>query len=87
MSVNIEKNAFKCWICGHSGNKISYLISKHAPEYYAEWSSIAEEVDLSKYEFIFDEPAETPDQIINLPLEFKSLTGTPVGHKNKKFSQ
>ena len=22
MSVNIDKNAFKCWICGYSGNKI-----------------------------------------------------------------
>tara|TARA_Y100001937_G_scaffold97984_1_gene133566 strand:- start:16365 stop:17291 length:927 start_codon:yes stop_codon:yes gene_type:complete len=83
MSVNIDKNAFKCWICGYSGNKISYLIAKHASEYYAEWSSIAEEVDLSKYEFIFDEPDELPDQIINFPQEFKSLTGPKTGDKRK----
>ena len=83
MSVNIGKNAFKCWICGYSGNKISYLVSKHAPEYYAEWSNIAEEVDLSKYEFIFDEPEELPDQVINFPQEFKSLTGPKTGDKKK----
>ena len=83
MSVNIDKNAFKCWICGYSGSKISYLVSKHAPEYYAEWSSIAEEVDLSKYEFIFDEPEELPDQVINFPQEFKSLTGPKTGDKKK----
>ena len=86
MSVNIEKNAFKCWVCGFSGNKISYLISKFAPDYYSQWSSIAEEVDLSKYEFIFDEPEEEPDQIINLPLEFKSLTGGSTGDKRKALA-
>ena len=86
MSVNIEKNAFKCWVCGFSGNKITYLINKCAPEYYAQWSSIAEEVDLSQYEFIFDEPEEEPDQIINLPLGFKSLTGTPTGDKKKALA-
>lgn len=86
MSVNIEKNAFKCWVCGFSGNKISYLISKFAPDYYSQWSSIAEEVDLSKYEFIFDEPEEEPDQIINLPLEFKSLTGSSTGDKKRALA-
>ena len=67
------KNAFKCWIGGYSGSKVSYLISKYAPEYYAEWSNIADEVDLSKYEFIFDEPEEAPDQVINFPQEFNHL--------------
>ena len=86
MSVNIEKNAFKCWVCGFSGNKISYLISKFAPDYYSQWSSIAEEVDLSKYESIFDKPEEEPDQIINLPLEFKSLTGGSAGDKKKALA-
>jgi len=83
MSVNIEKNAFKCWICDFSGNKISYLISKYAPEYYGEWSNIAEEVDLSQYEFIFEEPQEIPDQVINFPEEFKTLTGPHSGQKKK----
>ena len=83
MSVNIEKDAFKCWICDFSGNKISYLISKYAPEYYGEWSNIAEEVDLSQYEFIFDSPQEAPDQIINFPEEFKTLTGPHSGQKKK----
>ena len=83
MSVNVDKNAFKCWVCGFSGAKISHLISKYAPEYYGEWSNIAEEVDLSKYEFIFDEPQESPDQVINLPFEFKTLTGPKSGDKAK----
>ena len=83
LSVNIEKNAFKCWVCGFSGNKISYLISKHAPDYYAQWSNIAEEVDLSQYEFIFDEPQELPDQVISLPREFKTLTGSITGDKKR----
>ena len=47
LSINVEKNAFKCWVCGFSGNKISRLRSKYAPEEYAAWSNIAEELDLS----------------------------------------
>ena len=70
LSVNVEKNAFKCWVCGFSGNKISYLVSKFAPEYYAEWSNIADEIDLSQYEFIFTEDVEPPEQVILLPEEF-----------------
>lgn len=81
MSINIDKNAFKCWVCGYSGNKISRLISKYAPAYYSEWSSLVDEVDLSKYEFIFEEPEELPDQILELPQEFKSLTGRKTGDK------
>ena len=40
-------------------------------------------VFLSKYEFIFDEPEELPDQVINFPQEFKSLTGPKTGDKKK----
>jgi DNA primase len=83
LSVNIDKNAFKCWICGYSGSKISYLISKFAPDYYSQWSGVAEELDLTQYEFIFQEPEEEPDQIVNFPPEFKTLTGPRTGEKQK----
>lgn len=74
LSVNIEKNAFKCWICNFSGNKISQLFGKYSSQHYAEWIDLSEELDLSKYEYIFD---ETPPEIqnIELPTEFKTLTG------------
>lgn len=83
LSVNVEKNAFKCWVCGFSGSKISYLIKKYAPEHYAEWSAISDDIDLTQYEFIFQEQVETPDQIINLPDEFKTLTGVKTGDKRR----
>ena len=83
MSVNVEKNAFKCWVCGFSGNKISYLIKRYAPEHYTEWSSIAEEIDLSQYEFIFREDHEESPQVIKFPEEFKTLTGRKTGDKLK----
>jgi len=86
LSVNVEKNAFKCWVCGFSGNKISYLVSKFAPEYYAEWSNIADEIDLSQYEFIFTEDVEPPEQVILLPEEFKTLTGEKTGDKRKALN-
>ena len=36
LSVNINKNVFKCWICDYSGTKISPLIRRFAPAYYAD---------------------------------------------------
>ena len=83
LSVNIEKNAFKCWICDYSGTKISQLISKHAPQYYGEWSNIAEEVDLSQYEFLFQERSILSKSVVQLPGEFKTLTGPTTGVKQK----
>lgn len=83
MSINIEKNAFKCWVCGFSGNKISYLISKYAPDHYAGWSEISEDLDLTQYEFIFQEQDEAPDQVIDLPQGFKTLTGPKTVEKKK----
>jgi DNA primase len=86
LSVNIDKNAFKCWVCGFSGSKISFLISRYAPEYYGEWSNLADEVDLSQYEFIFEEPQEQPDQIVDLPEGFMTLTGQRTGEKQRALS-
>jgi|TARA_Y100000289_G_C3929071_1_gene155298 DNA primase len=83
MSINVDKNAFKCWVCNFSGNKISYLISKYAPEHYVQWTGVAEELDLSQYEFIFQETPEDIEQVVELPREFKTLTGQKSGDKTR----
>lgn len=75
LSVNIEKDVFKCWICDYSGTKISPLIRRYAPAYYADWRSLAGEVDLSRYNTIFAEHVPEPPQAIDLPENFQTLTG------------
>ena len=83
LSVNIEKDVFKCWICDYSGTKISPLIRRFAPAYYADWRSLAGEVDLSKYDTIFAEHVPEPPQIIDLPENFQTLTGKKTRLKRR----
>lgn len=87
MSVNIDKGVFKCWICDFSGTKISQLIRRYAPGYYADYRLLEGEVDLAKYDTIFAEHTPEPPQIIDLPENFQTLTGkkTRLKHKALKY--
>lgn len=86
LSVNIDKDVFKCWICDYSGTKISPLIRKFAPSYYAEWRTMSGEVDLSKYDTIFAEQISEPPQIIDLPENFQTLTGKKTNLKRRALN-
>ena len=86
LSVNIEKGVFKCWICDYSGTKISPLIRRFAPSYYADWRLLEGEVDLDKYDTIFADEVELPPQIIDLPENFQTLTGKKTRLKQKPLT-
>ena len=86
LSVNIDKGVFKCWICDYSGTKISPLIRRFAPSYYADWRLLEGEVDLDKYDTIFAEQEELPPQIIDLPENFQTLTGKKTRVKRKALN-
>jgi len=83
LSVNVEKNVFKCWICDYSGTSISPLIKRYAPSHYPDWRSLSGEIDLSKYENIFEEQIEEQPQTIDLPENFQTLTGRKTRIKEK----
>ena len=83
LSVNINKDVFKCWICDYSGTKISPLIRNYAPAYYADWRALIGEVDLSKYDVIFAEHTPEQPQIIELPENFQTLTGKKTKPKRR----
>lgn len=86
LSVNIDKGVFKCWICDYSGSKISPLIRRFAPSYYADWRLLEGEVDLDKYDTIFAEQEELPPQVIDLPENFQTLTGKKTRVKRKALN-
>ena len=83
LSINIEKDVFKCWICDYSGTRISPLIRRFAPAYYADWRRLAGEVDLSRYDAIFEDKAPEPSQVIDLPENFQTLTGEKTKLKKR----
>ena len=86
LSVNVDKGVFKCWICDYSGTKISPLIRRFAPSYYADWRLLDGEVDLAKYDTIFAEEVELPPQIIDMPENFQTLTGKKNKVKKKALN-
>ena len=76
LSVNVDKNAFKCWICDYSGRNISRLIRRFGNFKQIEsWRELDGSVDVNDFEeSIFGtEEVETLEEQIGLPKEFTSL--------------
>jgi DNA primase len=78
LSVNIEKNVFKCWVCDYSGKSILGLMRKYAPsELYYQWKHLSNEIDISKYEdFFSDQRKGIAEHRVFLPKNFKSLSSS-----------
>jgi DNA primase len=72
LSVNLDKNVFKCWICDYSGKNIFHLVRSHGSHIdRQDWKKIANIVDFSEQE---------KDQhiTVELPKEFITLTGKNI---------
>jgi len=81
MSVNLELNAFKCWICDYSSKGIHRLVRRYADfTIRKEWEKIDSVVDFSKMnslDNLFEmEEEEVVNEEIDLPRSFRTLTGT-----------
>jgi len=79
LSVNINKNAFKCWICDWSGLSLYRIVRRYGtfPQ-KNEWKSFEDTVDVSDFsKDLFGEPeVQEIRQRINLPEEFATLTSS-----------
>ena len=90
MSVNLDKNVYKCWVCDTKGNNIWRLVRKFGDSSdKRKWRSFEDEVDItdSVYEKIFGTVKEE-EEIIELPQEFVSLTNRKLlvgGKRAKKY--
>jgi len=91
MSVNLGKNAYKCWVCDTKGNNIWRLVRKFgAPSDKRKWGALENRVDVAEsiYEKIFGTPEEGLVENVELPKEFVSLTSKELlvgGKKAKKY--
>jgi len=83
LSINLEINKFKCWICNLSGNNITYIVGKYGNFVQKQdWLKTTGQVDISEYESLFDHPAPIQEEV-KLPDEFiclanKSLSATSI---------
>ena len=77
LSVNINKNAFKCWVCDYRGKNIRRLVRRFGTySQLSRWDQISGRVDYDKFtEDLFADNKETEKtQKLKLPDAFESLS-------------
>ena len=87
LSVNLDKNAFKCWVCDYRGRNIRRLIRRFGtfPQ-LKKWDEITGRVDYDKFaEDLFDEKKDVePPQKLSLPEDFCSLSSKDLSPAARK---
>tara|TARA_Y100001938_G_C8088768_1_gene433728 strand:- start:1123 stop:2064 length:942 start_codon:yes stop_codon:yes gene_type:complete len=76
LSVNVEKNVFKCWVCDTRGRDNYYLVKRFGNfNQQQEWLKITNQTDIRDFEVMFSGSyrEEKVEQIIELPEEYKPL--------------
>ncbi len=74
LSVNFDKNVYKCWICNTTGKSIGRLVKLFGSfDAKQQWSYHEDDVDISKFEELFQDKKPQLETLINLPEEFESL--------------
>lgn len=89
LSINFEKNVWKCWICDYRGNNLDRLVKRRGSFLQRqEWLKYSNNIDLSSdFESLFNDIEEKEEEtIINLPKEFVSLCNSnlPLSSKEAK---
>ena len=79
LSINIEKNLFKCWVCGFSGRNIYRVIKRYGT--YSDkkkWSRFSQQVEIENFsEKLFGSHNEDVEEL-DLPKEFVSLVNSSL---------
>lgn len=75
LSVNLEKNVFKCWVCDYSGTNLTYLIRRHGTwQNREDWLVYDGRVNIEEFDKIFAQTPQLQESItLSLPDEFISL--------------
>lgn len=79
LSINFDKNVWKCWICDYRGNNLSRLVKRYGSFLQRqEWEKFSATIDLnSSLEDLFGIEDEKEEEVIlSLPKEFISLASS-----------
>jgi len=82
LSINIEKDKFKCWICDWSGKSIRRLIQRYGNYVQQKtWNELSGIIEITEYEKIFlaEQNIEEKIESISLPPEFQTLCNKDLG--------
>lgn len=83
LSINVNKNVFKCWVCDYSGSSLRRLIRRYGNQKHRiAWSKLVNEIDIASFaDKLFPAKETEIEQTISLPKEFISLV-----NKNLPYS-
>lgn len=77
LSINLEKNKFRCWVCDYRGNNVRRLVRRFGSFVDQQaWAKIDNTVEIASFEDVFSTEQgaeEKAEQSILLPEEFKTL--------------
>ena len=76
LSVNLDKNAYKCWVCDYRGRSIRRLVRRFGTNSQLQkWDQITNRVDLERFADLFMERVveESPERV-EFPQQFTTLT-------------
>ena len=75
LSINIEKNAFKCWVCDYKGKDIYRVVRRFGDHgQKQDWRALTNTVDVENFTTkLFDAPTTIARNKLDLPSDFKSL--------------
>ena len=80
LAVNLDKNAFHCWVCDYRGRSIRRLIRRFGSYIQLQkWDGITDRTDLERFADLFMEPVGREDKTkMELPEEFVSLCSSNI---------
>ena len=81
LSINIEKNCAKCWVCDFSVRNLKRLVYRFGnSDQRSRWDSVDNNFEIENFDSIFENKV-IEEEIVTLPNEFISFTDS-----SKKYS-
>ena len=79
-SINLDKNAYKCWVCDYRGRNIRRVIRRFGSyTQLVSWDGLSSETDLQRFALLFvDDSVDSRKTKVQLPAEFLSLATSIV---------
>ena len=79
-SVNLDKNAYKCWVCDYHGRSIRRLIRRFGSYIQLQkWDGISDRTDLERFDELFMDGVSGEGKAkVQLPEEFISLCSDKI---------
>lgn len=81
LSINIEKDKFKCWVCDYRGSSVRRVVRSYGNFSQLKlWDRLSGKIELSSFDSLLAEKlfgtTGGEKALVNLPSEFKTLTSS-----------